>query len=67
MLGGTNSESDAMPAVHHLDDAGNYIKICNLSYFKQCLTVYLMTYWSIIILHMVLRRRFLVPPHWVIQ
>jgi hypothetical protein len=37
--GGTDIEPDAKPAVHHLDDAGNYLKICNFSNFKQyCLT-----------------------------
>jgi hypothetical protein len=37
--GGADSESGAKSAVHHLDDAGNYLKIYNLSNFKYCLTV----------------------------
>jgi hypothetical protein len=36
--GGNDSEPYAKPPVHHLDDAGNYLKICNLSNFKYCLT-----------------------------
>jgi hypothetical protein len=38
MSGGNDSEPDAKAAVHHLDDAGNYLKIFNLSNFKHCLT-----------------------------
>jgi hypothetical protein len=38
-LGGLDSEPDVEPAVHHLDDADNYLKICNFSNFKHCLTV----------------------------
>jgi hypothetical protein len=29
MSGGADSEPDAEPAVHHLNDVGNYLKICN--------------------------------------
>jgi hypothetical protein len=29
MLGGPDSESDVEPAVHHLDDEGNYLQVCN--------------------------------------
>jgi hypothetical protein len=39
MSGGTDLEPDAKPAIHHLDDVGNYLKICNLSNFKYCLTM----------------------------
>jgi hypothetical protein len=40
MSEGADSEPDAEPAVHHLDDEGNYLKICIFSDFKQhCLTV----------------------------
>jgi hypothetical protein len=28
MSEGADSEPDAEPAVHHLDDEGNYLKIC---------------------------------------
>jgi hypothetical protein len=36
---GHDSESDVEPAVHHLYDAGNYLKICNFCNFKHCLSV----------------------------
>jgi hypothetical protein len=29
MLGGDDSEPDAESAVHHLDDAGDYLQVCN--------------------------------------
>jgi hypothetical protein len=54
MSGGTDSQPDAKLAVHHLDDAGNYLKICNFSNFKHWLPALPMTYCTIAILHMVL-------------
>jgi hypothetical protein len=67
-LGGLESEPDAKPAVHHLDDAGNYLKICKFSNLKQyCLTKQLMIFCSNAILSMVHLSRFLVSPHQVIH
>jgi hypothetical protein len=43
MLIGADSKPDAEPAVHHLDDAGNYLQVCNFSNFQtillNCVTI----------------------------
>jgi hypothetical protein len=33
MSQGDEAKFDAKPAVHHLDDAGNYLQVCNFSNF----------------------------------
>jgi hypothetical protein len=35
MSGGADSQPDAEPTVHHLDDAGNYLHVCKFSNFSQ--------------------------------
>jgi hypothetical protein len=37
MLGGASAKPDAEPAVHHLDDADNYLQVCNFSNFQTIL------------------------------
>jgi hypothetical protein len=40
MLGGADSKPDAEPAVHHLNDAANYLQVCNFSNFQTILLNY---------------------------
>jgi hypothetical protein len=37
MVGGADSKPDAKLAVHHLDDAGNYLEVCKFSIFQTIL------------------------------
>jgi hypothetical protein len=34
MILGANPEPNAEPAVHYLDDVGNYLEVCNFSNFQ---------------------------------
>jgi hypothetical protein len=40
MSRGDDAKHDAEPAVHHLDDAGNYLQVCNFSNFIKILFNY---------------------------
>jgi hypothetical protein len=37
MLGGADLKPNAEPALHHLDDVGNYLQVCNFSNFQTIL------------------------------
>jgi hypothetical protein len=65
MLGGASAKPDAEPAVHHLDDADNYLQVCNVFNFMKILLNCIPNDFCIKgTLRTVHRRRhFLVPPH----
>jgi hypothetical protein len=37
MSGGADAKPDVEPTIHHLDDAGNYLQVCNFSNFQKIL------------------------------